>query len=259
MSLVELGFDPRSLTPEKLWDFLCERSDEAVADFEQSEQWQRMINPDVDILFIRTAMREIFREIAVIRTGIVKGAETIQRRKEEREGEDFFSTMPFLLDDCRKHGETAPDDYIRLGGISSDLEYFRPSAEASVALAVWREIKETCDMFTWLGAYSCYTSITERIAIELLGLLERRERECSWKFALDYRGLEFLQQFAGESMGRSPEFFFPSYQEISEVLSDYPEAATNIAYAWYQMVDVGPLRAWLAAIRRAERLHRYVV
>lgn len=237
---IDFGFDPMSLTPSQLMDFLDGRIQDVLADLKSSELWLALSNPESTSELVRETMKEIYLGIVMYQPDVIEATIAVIAQMPRALDVDVFDEMLHHQVEEFNHGEMAMRDYVGLGGEEQAARTRRMSPAAFSTAAMWRMLAHMRDPFAYLGALYPFEGLTPIVSEMVKGILRERGFGDTTTEFVEYHSTADLEHTRLVK------------ELIQKIAKDYPESKISMCYGIEYFLAVYPLPGWTEAFERAK-------
>lgn len=241
-ALMDLGYDPTTLTSEQVMERLDQRVQRLVEEVQQEAFFRAVIDPAMPVDTLREVLKEVYLEIALYQEHIIEASIALigqmPRSLEVRLIEELLHHQAEEFN----HGEMAISDYVGLGGDETLARGKRMTPGAFGIAALRRMMVHLRDWPAWLG--SLY--VVETSTPILTGLVKDSFRARG----IPGRGLWFIDHHATADLEHGDLL----RGVLTDVIRAYPQAREGVLYGPEYYLQLYPVSAWRAAYHRATRL-----
>ncbi len=237
----DLGFDPAALTPLGVLQYLDGRIADVLREFEASDVWAVVSNPQSDLRLIREIMKEVYLEIVMYQPDVIEATiATIAQMPRTLDVATFDEMLHHQVEEFN-HGEMALRDYVGLGGNEASARQRRMSPSAFSCAAMWRMLCHMRDPFAYLGALYLFEGLTPIVSDMVKRCLKTRGFQANATEFIEYHSTADLEHTRMVK------------DLILRVTEEYPESKPSICYGIEYFLAVYPAPVWNAAFRRARK------
>ncbi|MCA9036702.1 MAG: iron-containing redox enzyme family protein [Planctomycetaceae bacterium] len=237
----DFGFNPDTLSPQEVLDFLDSRIQDVIKELQASEIWQAVSSPETDQEFITELMKEVYLETVMYQEEIVEGGVACIAQMPRCLDVSLFDEMLHHQVEEFDHGEMMLRDFIGLGGSEEYARNRRMSPTAFSAAAAWRMLVHMRDPFAYLGALYPFEGLTPIVSEMVKSFLKER--------GFGDKQTEFIEYHSTADLEHTRLI----RELILKVCEEYPEAKTSICYGIEYYLAVYPMPLWNAAFKRAKK------
>ncbi|SMB77752.1 iron-containing redox enzyme family protein [Deinococcus hopiensis] len=240
-ALMDLGYDPKTLTSEQVMERLDQRVQQLVEEVQREEFFQAVTNSNMPVATLREVLKEIYLEISHYQEHIIEASIALigqmPRSLEVRLIEELLHHQAEEFN----HGEMAVSDYVGLGGDEAQARSKRMTPSAFGIAALRRMMVHLRDWPAWLG--SLY--VVETSTPILSGMVKDSFRARG----IPGKGLWFIDHHATADLEHADLL----RGVLQEVLDAVPTAKEGMLYGPEYYLQLYPKASWQAAYNRAIR------
>ena len=214
-----------------------------MANIQQEEFWQVLMNPATPSTCVEAMMRELYLEIVGYQPHVIEAAIASIGQMPRSMDVRMVRAMLFHQVDEFDHGEMALRDYVGLGGIEAEARNRRMSPEAFAVAGMWWMIVRLRDPYAYLGALYLFEGLTPTVT----GLIKSRLRETG----LSDSQLEYVEFHSTEDIKHANLV----NHMIAQTIQKFPDALDSVKHGYECFEAVYPLPLWRRAFQRARQQH----